>query len=51
MNILKVIFGYSQKKQGCCDIQIVEVKENQDVADKVTMDRECCSSTSHRECC
>lgn len=51
MNILKVIFGNSKEKQGCCDIQIVEVKENQDVAAKDTMERECCPSTSHRECC
>lgn len=51
MNILKMIFGNFQKKQGCCDIQIVEVKENQDVEDKATMESECCSSTSLRECC
>ncbi|GMO01652.1 MULTISPECIES: hypothetical protein [Anoxybacillaceae] len=51
MNILKMIFGNSKEKQGCCDIQIVEVKESQDVADKATMESECCSSTSHRGCC
>jgi hypothetical protein len=50
MNILKIIFGNSKEKQGCCDIQIVEVKENQEVADKVTVESECCPSTN-RKCC
>jgi hypothetical protein len=51
MNILKIIFGNSKEKQGCCDIQIVEVKESQDDADKATMERECCPSTFDCECC
>ncbi|MBA2876240.1 hypothetical protein [Thermaerobacillus caldiproteolyticus] len=51
MNMLKILFGHSKEKQGCCDIQIVEVKESQDVTDKATMESECCSSTSNRECC
>jgi hypothetical protein len=50
MNILKIIFGHSKEKQGCCDIQIVEVKEKQDDADKAIMESECCPSTN-RECC
>jgi hypothetical protein len=51
MNILKIIFGHSKEKQGCCDIQIVEVKEKQDDADKVTIESKCCPSISNRECC
>jgi hypothetical protein len=50
MNMLKILFGHSKEKQGCCDIQIVEVKEKQDNADKATIESECCSSTN-RECC
>jgi hypothetical protein len=49
MNILKIIFGNSKEKQGCCDIQIVEAQDND--ADKATMESECCPSTSNRECC
>jgi hypothetical protein len=51
MNMLKILFGNSKEKQSCCDIQIVEVKENQDVADKANIESECCPSTSNRECC
>jgi len=46
-----MIFGNSKEKQGCCDIQIVEVKESQDDADKATMKRGCYPFTSDRECC
>jgi hypothetical protein len=51
MNILKIIFGNSKEKESCCDLQIIEVKENQDAGDKATIERECCPSISNRECC
>ncbi|KXG09319.1 hypothetical protein PNH38_16385 [Anoxybacillus rupiensis] len=52
MNMLKVLFGKSEESKGCCDIQIVEVKETEKNLDKnKQMDRECCSPASSCESC
>ncbi|MFO7341487.1 MAG: hypothetical protein C0P66_003710 [Bacillaceae bacterium] len=51
MNILKVLSGKSSEKQGCCAIQIVEMKESEKMGTISAKERECCPSGSDRECC